>query len=74
MTAPAIRPLLPGDRPALRYAFAHLSERSRYRRFLAWVPELRAPQLDRLMAVDHWHHEALIAWDTAPRRPVAVAR
>jgi GNAT superfamily N-acetyltransferase len=74
MTGIAVRPLAPSDRRALLFGFAHLSDRSRYQRFLGAVPELRGSQLERLMAVDHWHHEALVAWATGPRRPVAVAR
>jgi len=69
-----IRPLETSDHRALRYAFEHLGERSRYQRYLAVMPRLSERQLGYLMTVDHWHHEALIAWASSPRRPVGVAR
>jgi acetyltransferase len=69
-----VRPLQPADGPALRYGFAHLSARSRRLRFLGVRTELADAEWERLLAVDHWHHEAVIACATAPRRPVGVAR
>jgi GNAT superfamily N-acetyltransferase len=49
-----------------------MSERSRRQRFLGFVPRLSEAQLRRLTAVDHWHHEALVAWWGA--RPLGIAR
>jgi len=69
-----IRPLERADGHALRFAFDQLSERSRYQRFLGFAPHLSELQLRRLMAVDHWHHEALIAYASGQRRPVGIAR
>jgi GNAT superfamily N-acetyltransferase len=69
-----IRELAAADRAALAFIFGRLGEQSRYQRFFTVKRELGADELDRLVAVDHWHHEALIAWSPAPRAPVAVAR
>jgi GNAT superfamily N-acetyltransferase len=69
-----IRELSSADRPAIEFAFRHLGERSRYQRFFTAKPALTDRELDRLMGVDHWHHEALIAWSPIPRAPIAVAR
>jgi acetyltransferase len=69
-----IRPLERGDGPALAFVFARLGEESRYRRFLAAKRALSEADLARLTAVDHWHHEALIAFSPVPRAPIAVAR
>jgi RimJ/RimL family protein N-acetyltransferase len=70
----AIRELRPADHRALVFAFGRLSERSRYQRFLTARPELPARELARLMNVDHWHHEALIAFSPSPRSPIGIAR
>src|SRR5271155_1689525 len=70
-----IRELASFDRAAIAFAFGRLGEQSRYQRFLAVKPRLSERELDRLTAVDHWHHEALIAWSPPPpRAPIAVAR
>jgi len=69
-----IRELASSDRAAIAFAFGRLGEQSRYQRFLAVKPRLSERELDRLTAVDHWHHEALIAWSPPPRAPIAVAR
>jgi GNAT superfamily N-acetyltransferase len=69
-----IRELTAADRAALAFIFGRLGAESRYQRFLTAKRELDAPELDFLTAVDHWHHEALIAFSPAPRMPVAVAR
>ena len=75
MTGPAtIRELTAADRAALVFIFRHLSEASRYQRFLCVKRELGARDLDRLIDVDHWHREALIAWSPVPRAPIGVAR
>jgi len=70
-----LRELTSFVRAAIAFAFGHLGERSRHQRFLAVKPRLSERELDRLTAVDHWHHEALIAWSPPPpRAPIAVAR
>jgi len=70
----AIRQLTPCDRPALAFVFRTLGARSRYQRFHGIKTSLSSPELDRLTSVDHWHHEALIAWSPTPRTPIGVAR
>lgn len=69
----AIRPIAAEDRPRLSRAFAGLSDRSRYLRFQAPMPELTARQLSYLTDVDHHDHEALVALDQ-DERVVGVAR
>lgn len=69
-----IRELLPSDRPAVAFTFRHLGERSRYQRFLTTKPALAPRELDRLLDVDHWHHEALIAYSPSPRAPIGIGR
>ena len=69
-----IRPLVPSDRRALVFASHHLGERSRYQRFFTAKPELAPRDLARLLDVDHWHHEALIAFSPPPRAPIGIAR
>jgi RimJ/RimL family protein N-acetyltransferase len=71
---PLIRSLEARDRPALQFAFDRLSAESRSRRFLSVKPELSERELLRLLSVDHWHHEALLASAPSPRAPIAVAR
>jgi protein lysine acetyltransferase len=70
----AIRELRASDHRAVAFAFGRLSERSRYQRFLTTKPELSAHELARLMSIDHWHHEALIAFSPLPRAPIGIAR
>jgi acetyltransferase len=67
-----IRPLTRSDRAAVAFAFAHLGENSRYQRYLTGMPRLPPRELQRLLSVDHWHHEALIAWSSLPRKPVGI--
>lgn len=69
-----IRELLPSDRRAVAFAFAHLSAQSRYQRYFSPKNELAPRELVRLMSVDHWHHEALIAFSPSPRAPIGIAR
>jgi RimJ/RimL family protein N-acetyltransferase len=69
-----IRELAPSDHRAVAFAFGRLSARSRYQRFFTAKPELSARELARLTNVDHWHHEALIAFSPAPRSPIGIAR
>lgn len=69
-----IRELLPSDHRAVAFAFAHLSAKSRYQRYFSPKDELAPRELARLMSVDHWHHEAMIAFSPSPRTPIGVAR
>jgi GNAT superfamily N-acetyltransferase len=68
-----IRPIMPEDKKLLAEAFDHLSEESRYGRFLHPVKQLRPRDLAYFTEVDHHDHEALIALD-AEDEVVAVAR
>lgn len=68
-----IRELTAADGPAVAFSFRHLGPRSRHDRFLGATRELSTAELDRLTRVDHWHHEALIAWSPLPRTPIGVA-
>jgi GNAT superfamily N-acetyltransferase len=68
-----VRPIKPGDKNLLRRGFEHLSEESRYRRFLAPIRELTERDLRYLTEVDHRDHEALVAL-TPGGDPVGVAR
>ncbi len=70
----SIRALLPSDRRAVEFAFGRLSERSRYQRFFTVKPDLPVRELASLTRVDHWHHEALIAFSPPPRTPIGIAR
>jgi RimJ/RimL family protein N-acetyltransferase len=56
-----IRPVRPGDAPALARAYANLGEQSRYRRFFTVMPELPEATLKAAVEVDHVDHEALVA-------------
>jgi acetyltransferase len=69
----SVRELTAADRPALAFALRHLGERSRYQRYLCSAPNIDRRELERLLAVDHWHHEVLIAVAGPPRIPVGVA-
>ena len=64
----------PGDRELLLRGFERLSEESRYRRFLAPMPELSASMVDYLTDVDHHDHEAIVAIDPGTGDGVGVAR
>jgi len=74
VAAITIRELQASDRRALMFTFQHLSERSRFQRFFAAKPVLSARDMSRLLSVDHWHHEALIAYSPRPRAPIGIAR
>jgi RimJ/RimL family protein N-acetyltransferase len=56
------------------FTFGHLSQRSRYQRFFMAKMELTPRELAWLVDVDHWHHEALIAYSPPPRAPIGIAR
>lgn len=67
-----IRELTPADRAAVAFSLRRLGDRSRYQRFLrtdSWIP---TSELRRLAGVDHWHHEALIAFSPRPRTPIGL--
>jgi ribosomal protein S18 acetylase RimI-like enzyme len=69
-----IRPLGPDDRQALAAAFSHLSEETRRRRFGGLAGHLRDRDLDRLTAIDHHDHQALVAIAPDTGAIVGVAR
>jgi RimJ/RimL family protein N-acetyltransferase len=69
-----IRPIEPEDRESLRAGFDRLSERTRYLRFQAPLPNLSEQQLAYLTDVDHHNHEALVALDPEHDEGVGVAR
>jgi RimJ/RimL family protein N-acetyltransferase len=69
-----VRPIRPDDREAIVNAFEHLSEQSRYQRFMTAIDELSPSQLDYLTDVDHHDHEALAAFDPEDGAGVGVAR
>ena len=70
----AVRAIRPDDRDAIVKAFEHLSEQSRYQRFMTAIDELSPSQLAYLTDVDHHDHEALVAIDPATGDGVGVAR
>ncbi len=72
-SAVRIRPIEPGDRDAVTEAFERLSPEFRYRRFFSPIRVLTELMLTHFTAVDHHHHEALVALDDAGA-VVAVAR
>ena len=68
-----VRPLTHSDRAAVAFALRHLGERSLYQRYLVGSgPPIRR-EVARLLSVDHWHHEVLIAFHVHPRIPIGVA-
>jgi len=69
-----IEPIRPDHKDALERAFAQLSDRSRYSRFLAPMERLSPTMLAYLTEVDHRDHEALIAFDPDSGAAVGVAR
>ena len=69
-----LRPVEPADKALLADGFARLSPESRYRRFLAPLPQLSDAQLRYFTEVDHHDHEALAALDATTGRGVGVAR
>jgi acetyltransferase len=61
------------DRAAIAFSLGHLGEQSHYQRFLAPKPVAMTRELERLLAIDHWHHEVLLAISQGPRVPVGVS-
>ncbi len=62
------------DRALLVRGFERLTPESRYRRFLAPMPELSEEMVRYLTAIDHHDHEAIIALDEQSREGIGVAR
>jgi GNAT superfamily N-acetyltransferase len=60
-TPAIIRPIQPGDGPAIAKAFSLLSDETRQKRFLGPKPRLSASELRYFTQVDGCHHVALIA-------------
>ena len=75
-TRVVMRPIEPVDKDAIREGFEHLSEESRYRRFMGGVKRLTPPILEALTEVDHENHEAWVAYapDDRGSPGVGVAR
>jgi GNAT superfamily N-acetyltransferase len=73
-TRALIRPIGPDDRERLNDGFKSASADSIFLRFLAPQPRLSSSQLDYLTAVDHVHHEALIAVDPETGQSFGTAR
>ena len=69
-----IEPIRPDHKDALERGFEQLSERTRYKRFLAPMERLSPTMLAYLTEVDHHDHEALIALGGRTADMVAVAR
>jgi len=69
-----VRPVRPDDRALLLAGFERLGPESRYKRFLAPMPELTDDVVAYLTSVDHHDHEALAAIDPATGEGVGVAR
>jgi GNAT superfamily N-acetyltransferase len=69
-----IRPIGPEDRERLREGFESASPESIFLRFLSPLPHLSSTQLRYLTAVDHDHHEALIAVDPESGQSLGTAR
>jgi GNAT superfamily N-acetyltransferase len=73
-SAMLVRQVRPSDRALIRDGFERLGEESRYRRFLAPMPELSDSALHYLTEVDHHDHEALIGLDPESMQAVGIAR
>lgn len=69
-----VRPIAPGDKDAMRDAFARLSPESRYERFLSPLDQLSNSMLRYFTEIDHHDHEALVAFDPEDGRAIGVAR
>jgi RimJ/RimL family protein N-acetyltransferase len=69
-----VRPVQPGDKPAILDAFARLGPEGRLGRFFAPIRRLSARQLAFFTEIDHHDHEALIATAWPGGDVVGVAR
>ena len=56
-----IRPIGPADGPALRAAYEHLSDETKYKRFMAIKPHLSGSDLRYLTSIDGDRHIAFVA-------------
>ena len=73
-TRALIRPIGPDDRDRLNEGFLSASPESIFLRFLAPQARLSRSELDYLTAIDHDHHEALIAVDPETGQSFGTAR
>jgi GNAT superfamily N-acetyltransferase len=62
------------DKELLLRGFERLGPESRYRRFLAPMPDLSEGMVRYLTEIDHHDHEAMIALDEATGEGIGVAR
>jgi acetyltransferase len=70
-----IRPIAPGDGPALSAAYEQLSDETKYKRFLAVKPHLTGSDVRYLIDIDPERHVALVATTKDdPRDIIGVAR
>ena len=75
VTAVALRPIRPQDKPALVSFHARLSEDTRYRRYHSAKGDLTSRDLRYLTEVDGHHHVALVAHpEGRPDHLLGVAR
>jgi len=61
VSSPSLTQLEPDDSEALRRFWSRLSPETRYRRFMIPLVSLEASHLERLLNIDHWDREALVA-------------
>lgn len=69
-----IRPIQPGDAPALAEAIASADADTIHRRYLGGHPQVTPELLDYLTTIDYTSRFALIAAEPASQRGVAIAR
>jgi GNAT superfamily N-acetyltransferase len=70
-----IRPIAPGDGPALTAAYDQLSDETKYKRFLAVKPHLTGSDVRYLTDLDSDRHVALVATPAGNRSEIiGVAR
>ena len=69
-----IRPILPGDSPALAEAIQSADTDTIRRRYLGGHPQVTPELLDYLTTVDYTSRFALVAVEPASQRGVAIAR
>ncbi|HSO98067.1 MAG TPA: GNAT family N-acetyltransferase [Solirubrobacteraceae bacterium] len=69
-----IRQIRPSDQARLVSGFERLGPESRYRRFLAPLPELGQSMVHYLTDVDHHDHEAVVALDEQGHDGLGLAR
>ncbi|HEX5298857.1 MAG TPA: GNAT family N-acetyltransferase [Streptosporangiaceae bacterium] len=69
-----IRPILPGDAPALAEAIQSADDETIRRRYLGGHPQVTPGLLEFLTNVDYTRRLALVAVEPATRRGIAIAR